>query len=415
MIRQNDHHQRQRPRRGSGDTIIAPGLSPGCDRDTKIGPREGSNIGAHETTVGPLPGSGTLLGRTPGLKSGAMIVSSLPGRASRLFLGKGTRWAAILALSILAPALAVGQEPVAQPDPEPVAEATSPRGELGFTWWNDVAELLRRGNEDYKGLKFEEAETQYRDAQVRNPEQAASAFNLGLARAQRKEFGPAINAFNDALNLAGEDASLRSRSLYNMGAAHLQAAVELETGKKRPEAIEQAIASIDALNGTLRLDPANADAKHNKEQAQRLLSYFAQPPPPPQQQQDSQEGDQPQDQQQQPQDGEQQQQQPQDQDQQQEQQQQEQQQQQGEPNEKDQQEGQENPQPQEPKPEEGGTPEEKKEEDSEEKGNKEQPTQPRELTPQEAERLLNLLGDVQNLPLRKNRSSFTRPEPEKDW
>jgi len=83
-------------RRGSGATFVAPDFSPGFTGPGGFRRPQGSNSRA---PVGPLPGSGSLSSRVPGLKSGATNVASLPGR-TRLASprGRGKPRAAILPL-----------------------------------------------------------------------------------------------------------------------------------------------------------------------------------------------------------------------------------------------------------------------------------------------------------------------------
>lgn len=305
---------------------------------------------------------------------------------------------------------AEGEQKAPASEPEPI----------GFTWWNDLPEMIRRGNEDYSGNKFSDAERLYRDAQLKNPEEAVAAFNLGLSAAKQDNHEAAINQFKKSLNLAGEDAQLRGKTLYNLGNSQFKEALKAETDKKREEAIQHALDALDSFNAAARLGYDKVEVEENKSQAQHFLQFTANPPPQQQNQQNQdgqgeqgQQGDQSQNQQPQDQQGQQDQQQPQDgQDQQQQQ-----------PQSGDQPEQQQDQQPQD-QPQEGeGEQEQQQQEQGEGQDQEEQQKgssggakeKPVDLTPEQARELLNLLGNQDNIVLKKSRYPLTRPEPEKDW
>lgn len=276
---------------------------------------------------------------------------------------------------------------------------------LGFTWWNDVPERIRRGNELYRQENFEEAERFYRDAQLDAPRDAISTYNLGLSHARQGRHDQAISSFLRSLSLAGENDRLRADAHYNMGVSQLQQAIDFESEGEREDAIEAAIDAIDSFNSTLRIDPDDADALTNRQQAQHFLQYFSIPPPEmeQQQQQDGQQGEEGEESEQS--EGQQdQQQQQQDQDQQQDQQDQSDQQQQGDPDSSDDQDQQDQQDEQDGQEDAG----EQQEQD------RPQQTEPEELTEEQARRLLNMLGDPENIRLRKG-SRLTQPEHEKPW
>lgn len=288
------------------------------------------------------------------------------------------------------------------------AQSADRNRDIGFTWWNDVPETIRRGNEAFSLEEFESASEFYRDAQILHPQGPVSALNLGISEAKQGNTDRALNALSRALQLSGEDATLRSRALYNLGVAHLENAIALKDDKKREAAVEQAIAALDAFDETLRLEPDNEEARFNREQVRHLLNFIAEPPPP-QEQQQQQQGESGGEGQPQQQDSEQEQEQQQDEQQQQQQQQQEsgdqQEQQQPEEQEGDQEQQQQQPQDGE---EEQGSEEEQR------PGGEAQPQEQR-LSPEEARQLLNLLGDMENIVLQKRHDPRTRPTPEKNW
>lgn len=349
---------------------------------------------------------------------------------------------------LLLPIVAQSQPPSAKADgntaPKDAPKKEKPAPEaIGFTWWNDVPEMIRRGNQEYKGEEFKNAEDFYRDAQLKNPEQAEAAFNIGLSEAKQGNNQGAASEFNRALNLAGADAALRAKTLYNLGSAHLNDALKLLqpegkdgapsapgelSPKVREEVVHSALSSIEAYNGALKLNPNDSAAKFNKAQAQHLLQFASQPPPKNENQQQQNQKDQ--------------------------QQQQNQQQNQQDQNKQDQQPQQPQPKPQDPKennkdqqqqpqPDKNDKNEEQKQDagrdeqkkDDSNQGNQQDENKPADQKPQDgdqqqggaseqkpmdmtedqARELLNLLGDQQNIVLRKGSHPYNRNEPKKDW
>ena len=356
---------------------------------------------------------------------------------------------------LLLPIVAQSQPPAAKADgntaPKDAPKKEKPAPEaIGFTWWNDVPEMIRRGNQEYKGEEFKNAEDFYRDAQLKNPEQAEAAFNIGLSEAKQGNNQGAASEFNRALNLAGADAALRAKTLYNLGSAHLNDALKLLqpegkdgapsapgelSPKVREEVVHSALSSIEAYNGALKLNPNDSAAKFNKAQAQHLLQFASQPPPKNENQQQQNQQNQEQNQKDQ-------------------QQQQNQQQNQQDQNKQDQQPQQPQPKPQDPKennkdqqqqpqPDKNDKNEEQKQDagrdeqkkDDSNQGNQQDENKPADQKPQDgdqqqggaseqkpmdmtedqARELLNLLGDQQNIVLRKGSHPYNRNEPKKDW
>ena len=320
--------------------------------------------------------------------------------------------ALLIAISLVAPVSVLGQQ-----NQSASGEEKDAGEQLGFTWWNDVPELIERGNNMYSEKVYEQAEENYRAAEFRKPEDPVAALNLGLALAQQGENETAARYFDKALNRAGENAQLREKALYNYGRTKLDLAmsmVEQQQQQVNEEALmSNALDALDAFNETLRLNPNNSDAQRNKTIVQNLIRRQSEPPPPEQQQQQQQQGESgEQQQQQQGQQGEQ--------DQQQEQQQGEQEQEPQEGQQQEEQQGQQNQQQQQGQDQQQGQQQQEPEqgEEQEEQQGGQQPQQqqrPPELSEEQARQLLNLLGDDKNIILRKGQISPNRPKPEKDW
>ncbi len=222
---------------------------------------------------------------------------------------------------------------------------------------------VAEGNRLYEEGKFDEAHQMYLEALRENPESSLIRFNSGNALYQSQDFQRAMEAYQQAIDSG--DPELASAAWYNLGNS-LYRGQQLEP-------------SLEAYKQALRLDPDDVDAKHNLE---RVLEQMQDEEQEEQDQQDDQQQDQGQSQDEQDQQG-------QDQEDQ-------------EP--EDQQDEQEDEQDQQPPPEGADQP----------PPEGEQERQPGEMTPEEAEFLLDAIredpGDVNRKP------AVTRGrKPKKIW
>jgi Ca-activated chloride channel family protein len=247
----------------------------------------------------------------------------------------------------------------------------------------------RKGNKYYREGRFDDALTEYRSAQVVAPELPELAFNAGDALYRKGVVPDALKEYAKAAGAA--DPTLAASASYNAGTAAMNAG-DLET-------------AVDLFKASLKLNPADQDAKHNLELALKLLQEQQQQQQNQQQQQDQQDQkdqqEQNQQQQQNQQDQEQQKQDQQEQQQQENQQEQEQQQQeQGQQQQQEQQQeqqGQEQQQP--PEPQDQGQEQELK------------------MSPEDAARLLDAIGEQEKELQAELRAAKARKRArvEKDW
>jgi len=116
--------------------------------------------------------------------------------------------------------------------------------------------FIRQGNREYKKDKYSEAEISYRRAIDKNQGSADAVFNIGDALYKQNKFDEAAKQFVDNHYLI-EDKEKKSASLYNLGNSLLMANKVQE--------------SIEAYKSSLKLNPANMEAKYNLAYAQDLL------------------------------------------------------------------------------------------------------------------------------------------------
>ncbi|MEP7142187.1 MAG: VWA domain-containing protein [Ferruginibacter sp.] len=112
--------------------------------------------------------------------------------------------------------------------------------------------LIKKGNEAYNKKEYEVARENYKKAVAKNPANQKAQYNLGNALYKSKKPEDAVVAFNAAIQnsrLPDE----KSAAFYNKG-------VVLQNDKKLPECIE-------AYKNSLRLNPADEDARLNLQKA----------------------------------------------------------------------------------------------------------------------------------------------------
>ncbi len=119
-----------------------------------------------------------------------------------------------------------------------------------------VKSLVRKGNKKYDQKKYSDAEVLYRKALAKNPKYPKGAFNLGDALYQQKNFKGAENFFQ---HLAGmtQTPEYLAKAWYNLGNTYMS--------QKQYEK------SIAAFIRSLKLDPQNMDAKYNLTYARKML------------------------------------------------------------------------------------------------------------------------------------------------
>lgn len=261
---------------------------------------------------------------------------------------------------------------------------------IGFTWWNDFAERVARGNAALAEKDYELSEQYYRDAQLTDPEKAEAAFNLGLARANQDDFEGASDQFLRSLNLMGEDAQRRAKANYNLGLSQFRNAEALDKAKKREPAVEEAIKALDTLSGIKGMPPEmDSDTESALTRTRELIARITQ------QQQEQQQGDNQSKNQDSNQDS----------------------QQKGDQSDQQQKPGDQNSeekQDEQPKP--GDQQDEKKDQQQQQQqqANDGGEAKGKPLTPKEARELLNLIDDSKTIPMSASRAASGKP-PEKDW
>jgi cobalamin biosynthesis protein CobT len=228
---------------------------------------------------------------------------------------------------------------------------------------------LRQGNSYYDDGDYKKAEIEYIKSIEDAKKPHKGVFNLGNSLYMQNNYKQASAAF-DTLRTFRMDDATRAKTYYNLGNSLLK--LSADSAHLASQALP---ASVEAYKQSLRLDPADADAKYNLAYAQKMLKQQQQ-----QQQQQQNNKDDKQDQQQQDQ------------------------QQQQQENEKEQQRQQENP-----------------EQDDQARQDQQQQQQgePQQISKEDAERILEALKNDEKQTLEKLKQAQIRQtrviKSEKDW
>ena len=236
--------------------------------------------------------------------------------------------------------------------------------------------LLREGNEAYKEDAYVGAEEAYRKS-LESKGTTRAHYNLGNAIYQQGRYEEAVRRYEHVAEYA-EEPGVRAQAYHNMGNAHFQA-----------QAYEK---SVEAFKNALREQPGDRSTQYNLAQAQRQLKMQQQQQQQQQQQEENDQEKQDQDQQQQ-------------QDQQQ-------------PDQEQQQQNNQQQQNQQPSEGEDQNPsEEEAAQQQQGQSDQQQPLEKRELSEEEARRLLRIIEEEELQVLEKLRKA-EKGQPikkEKDW
>ncbi|HHY86744.1 MAG TPA: VWA domain-containing protein [Verrucomicrobia bacterium] len=231
----------------------------------------------------------------------------------------------------------------------------------------------------YQAGRYQEALEEYERALEKDENDPRLHFNAGASAYRTRQFDKAAEYFDRAL--LSPDLQMQAKAYYNLGNTQYRQGEQASNPGEKTEFWNKAVKSFESA---LKLNPDDADARANRDFVLRKLEELKQQQQP-QQQQGDQQNDQPQQQQEQ-------------QDSQQNQESQQEQQQQGDEQ-----------QQQQPQPSSGGSDRRQDEQTARQIG------RPGEMTPEEAERLLEgHEGEERLLPVRPDRPA-SRSRPEKDW
>jgi tetratricopeptide (TPR) repeat protein len=107
---------------------------------------------------------------------------------------------------------------------------------------------IRSGNAEFEKGRFRNAETEYLNSLSKDPKQYIGNYNLGSSLYRQNKYDDAAKQYLNAGSFSGKRDE-KARSFYNMGNALLKA-----------EKYEE---SVNAYKQSLKLNPADEDARYN--------------------------------------------------------------------------------------------------------------------------------------------------------
>ena len=136
---------------------------------------------------------------------------------------------------------------------------------VSLSWGQSEKKLIRKGNKSYEKGEYQEAEIDYIKAVQSEEPTHKGLFNLGDALFQQDNFLKATAVF-DSIATMNLDEENMSKVYYNLGNSLLKLAEDsVEIGSKVLPA------SIESYKNSLRINPDDYDAKYNLAYAQKLL------------------------------------------------------------------------------------------------------------------------------------------------
>ncbi len=134
-----------------------------------------------------------------------------------------------------------------------------------FTYGQSEKRYIRSGNRAYDKGNYEKAQIDYLKSVHTEDHVYKGIFNLGDVLYQQENFAQATAAFDSVASLNLGEGTM-SKTYYNLGNSLL------ELAKDSAEIGAQALqSSIESFKNSLRINPEDIDAKYNLAYAQQLL------------------------------------------------------------------------------------------------------------------------------------------------
>jgi Ca-activated chloride channel homolog len=145
-----------------------------------------------------------------------------------------------------------------------------------FAYAASVGSENKKGNQLFADGKYEEAEKAYLNAEVKSPGRPEVLYNLGNTLIKQQKYDRALQSLQKSTEKG--DKGLQEYSWYNSGNAYF------ESGQYED--------AVKAYTKALRINPTDADAKHNLELALKKMEEQKQSSPSNNQQDNKQQQDQ---------------------------------------------------------------------------------------------------------------------------
>jgi len=112
--------------------------------------------------------------------------------------------------------------------------------------------LIRSGNRYYKQKQFDQSQSEYQKAIGQAPDNPAANYNLGNTFFRKSDYDDAVKSY-DAVIDHTTDSLVKEKGFYNKGDALI-----------KQQKLDE---SIEAWKNSLRIDPADSDARENLQKA----------------------------------------------------------------------------------------------------------------------------------------------------
>ncbi len=140
-------------------------------------------------------------------------------------------------------------------------------GSIALAQDEDARSMVSRANRLFAEGEFVAALEAYREAEVTLPESPELAYNQGVAHYKLGDYSQARDAFNRAL--LTRDLGLEAKIKFNLGDVAYASALEKQADLQ--EAIDLLKTAVGHYRDALELDPEDQDAKANIQMAQLLF------------------------------------------------------------------------------------------------------------------------------------------------
>lgn len=198
----------------------------------------------------------------------------LSSRSQRVYEER-FQWPLGLGLALLLASMMIGtrkRERQNAPRPQKKARAAATVGVFALAAMLSSAQASPQSAEQaYKKGDFPTAKEQYEEAAAQHPDTAPLQFDLGAAAYKSGEFDTALPAFQKALDT--DQLPVQQQAYYNMG--NTQYRLGQKTEKSSPqETIKTWQSAVQSYDAALKLKPDDADAKFNRDLAQKKLDQL---------------------------------------------------------------------------------------------------------------------------------------------
>ena len=161
------------------------------------------------------------------------------------------------------------RKPAAKTTPRPGAAPAAPLAAvLALCFLPFCAQAASPGSAQrkYDRKRYDAAQREYEKLADERPNDARLRFNAGAAAYQAGQFEDAVKHFNSVT--VAPDVKLQQRAYYNLGDAQYRMGAGLDDSQKKMEQWQEAVQSYESA---LKLDPKDADAQFNAQLVKKRL------------------------------------------------------------------------------------------------------------------------------------------------